>query len=360
MEQLSNSTSGSATLGIPIPATTCRGLEPSLRLNYSSDSGQSPFGMGWALSLPEISRQTSLGIPKYDDSDTFLLSGDDLLIPKLDSAEQPVVTSKTIGSTSYSVKRYTPSTEGAFDIVERYSNNNDLSDVFWRVTSSQNIVSIFGKSDTAKIVDPDDKTRIFKWLLEERFEAIGNHEVYLYKKENTDNIPESFSKENRDRQTNSYLSQVNYGNNQAITDGSIVTGESTITASDVHWHFSIVFDYGSYDINPSNSTPCDIPKGNTWACRQDPFSDYSAGFEIRTYRLCQNIMLFHYFAEICLTGPVLNTVLQLRHSESQLMTLINSVQHIGYQYDKTGNYKTRSLSSLDFDYTPFAHARPDN
>ena len=359
MEQLSNNTSGSASHGIPIPTTTSRGFEPSLSLNYSSDGGQSAFGMGWALSLPEISRQSSSGIPKYNDSDIFHLSSEKSLRPKLDSAGQAVVTTKTVGSISYSVMPYLPCAESAFDIIERYSNNNDLSDVFWTVTSSQNIVSVFGKSDAAKIVDPEDKSRIFKWLLEERFDAMGNHEVYLYKKENDDNIPESLSEINRDRQTNSYLTQVNYGNSQAITNGSIVTGESTITASDVHWHFSIVFDYGCYDINPSNPTPCDITKGNTWACRQDPFSNYSAGFEIRSYRLCRNIMLFHYFAEISHSGPVLNTVLQLSHSESPIMTLMNSVQHIDYQYDKKGQYKTHSLPPLDFDYTPFAHAQPD-
>ena len=32
-----------------------------------------------------------------------------------------------------------------------------------------------------------------------------------------------------------------------------------------------------------------------WPCRDDPFSSYRAGFEVRTYRLCRRVLMFHQF-----------------------------------------------------------------
>ena len=54
--------------------------------------------------------------------------------------------------------------------------------------------------------------------------------------------------------------------------------------------FSVVFDYGEHD--PMNPTPTDSAP---WLCRQDPFSSFRSGFDIRTYRLCRRILMFHQF-----------------------------------------------------------------
>ena len=32
-----------------------------------------------------------------------------------------------------------------------------------------------------------------------------------------------------------------------------------------------------------------------WTARQDPFSSYRSGFEIRTWRLCHAVLVFHRF-----------------------------------------------------------------
>ena len=32
-----------------------------------------------------------------------------------------------------------------------------------------------------------------------------------------------------------------------------------------------------------------------WGFRDDPFSTYRAGFEVRTTRLCQRVLMFHHF-----------------------------------------------------------------
>ena len=56
------------------------------------------------------------------------------------------------------------------------------------------------------------------------------------------------------------------------------------------WHFEAVFDYGEHDANAP--TPNDA---GTWPARHDPFSSYRAGFEVRTYRICQRVLMFHHF-----------------------------------------------------------------
>src|SRR5262245_58577558 len=69
---------GSLSLSLPIHTSPCRGPFPRLTLVHGGGNG--PFGRGWSLSLPSISRRTDRGIPRYDDDlDTFLLGGDELV-----------------------------------------------------------------------------------------------------------------------------------------------------------------------------------------------------------------------------------------------------------------------------------------
>src|SRR5262247_2656108 len=74
-----NPATGSGSVEIPVPVSPGRsGSGPKLTLTYDSGSGNGPFGLGWTLSLPSISRKTDKGLPRYDDdheSDVFILSG---------------------------------------------------------------------------------------------------------------------------------------------------------------------------------------------------------------------------------------------------------------------------------------------
>ena len=44
-------------------------------------------------------------------------------------------------------------------------------------------------------------------------------------------------------------------------------------------------------IRQRRSTPWHWPSGS------DPFSTYRAGFEVRTYRLCRRVLMFHHFPD---------------------------------------------------------------
>jgi hypothetical protein len=68
---------GTGNFTVPIALPSGRnGFQPQLSLSYSTGSGNGPFGLGWGLSVPGVSRKTSKGVPRYDDAqDTFILSG---------------------------------------------------------------------------------------------------------------------------------------------------------------------------------------------------------------------------------------------------------------------------------------------
>ena len=61
------------------------------------------------------------------------------------------------------------------------------------------------------------------------------------------------------------------------------------------WLFELVMDYGDHE----GESPTIDPTAS-WPVRPDPFSTYRAGFEVRTYRRCQRILMFHRFEEL---GP---------------------------------------------------------
>src|SRR5579864_2359493 len=79
-----NPVTGTGSLTVPIVVSRGRSdFGPQLNLSYDSGSGNGPFGMGWSLSLPAITRRTDKGLPQYrdaDESDVFLLSGAEDLV----------------------------------------------------------------------------------------------------------------------------------------------------------------------------------------------------------------------------------------------------------------------------------------
>ena len=78
---------GTASASLPLPLSSGRsGFGPELSLAYDSGSGNGPFGIGWSLTLPSITRKTERGLPRYadlDESDVFVLSDAEDLVPAL-------------------------------------------------------------------------------------------------------------------------------------------------------------------------------------------------------------------------------------------------------------------------------------
>src|ERR1700746_127156 len=70
-----NPVTGTGSLTVPIAASPGRaGFGPQLSISYDSASGNGPFGLGWSLSIPSVTRKTDKGLPRYRDeeeSDVF-------------------------------------------------------------------------------------------------------------------------------------------------------------------------------------------------------------------------------------------------------------------------------------------------
>lgn len=325
---------GTAALSIPIPTSPCRDSEPALSVDYDAGSGNGVFGLGFALSLPAISRKTSQGLPQYDATDVFLLSGAEDLVPVDNSQRQ-----ETFQGVPYTVTMYRPRIEGLFARIE-YWQSQPGDDAHWRVIDSSNVTSLFGTSANARIADPQQPEHIFQWLLAETFDARGNHTLYEYVSEDQENVPATLSEASRAQAANTYIRRIAYGNAQPFQEGQ--------TASET-WHFELIFDYGEYAIDPANATP--YQPVQTWPTRLDAFSHYQAGFEIRTRRLCQHILLFHRFEDLG-PDPVLVHATRFHYQTSPTISLLQAVESIGFRSEQ-GHYLSRDLPLLQFQYTTF-------
>ncbi|MFD4368971.1 SpvB/TcaC N-terminal domain-containing protein [Rhodococcus sp. NPDC058521] len=301
-----NPVTGTCSMSVPLATSPGRsGFGPQLSLSYDSGSGNGPFGFGWSLSLPAITRKTDKGLPQYhdaDDSDAFVLSGAEDLVPVLTPDGTRFEDETT--SPGFVVHRYRPRVEGLFARIERWTATS-TGEVHWRSITRDNVTTLYGKDNTSRIFDPadpsaDHPTRIYSWLICESQDDKGNGIVYEYSAENDDNVDGRQANErNRVRTANRYLKRIKYGNRV-----SLLRQPDLSLAS---WLFEVVFDYGDghyeqVDPNPhpdQHSYARVSPSvGRPWAVRPDPFSSYRSGFELRTYRRCQRVLMFHHIPDL--------------------------------------------------------------
>lgn len=294
-----NAANGTISFGVPLPVAGGRGFAPQLGLSYNSGAGNSPFGFGWGMGLPSISRKTDKKLPLYQDaiegkgvdSDTFILSGAEDLVPFLVLSNGnwvPKTVERTIaGEGDYWVKYYRPRIEGSFARIELWRHKT-TGNTYWRTITPDNITSIYGKSPAARIADPADSTKIYEWLIERSYDDKGHLMEFEYKAENSQRIPLSqVHTKNRVSggtltYANKYIKRVRYGNRDTFT--ALRSRQGGYTGD---FLFETVFDYGEFD--------WDEPwrgEVNEWNYRDDPFSMYRAGFEVRTTRLCKRVLLF--------------------------------------------------------------------
>ncbi|NEO39244.1 MAG: hypothetical protein F6J90_24070 [Moorea sp. SIOASIH] len=323
---------GTASLSIPIGTSSCRGFEPKISVDYSSGSGNGSFGLGFNLSIPNISCKTSKGLPQYDGSDTFLVFNGDDLVPIVGGKREAIA-----NNIKYTVISYRPRTEGLFAQIEQWISPQ--GDYFWRVVSSDNVTSIFGKTENSRIFDPENPSHIFEWLLSETFNPSGDRVVYEYKSENIDNVPNDLCEVNRSQTANKYIERIKYGNVTPFQEGQNQAEQ---------WLFEVVFDYGEYNLD--SDTP--YSPVQSWTNRQDSFSTYHAGFEIRTHRLCRSILMFHRFEAEFGSEPILVKATRFSYDETPIVSLMTGVESVGYSYDN-GKYQRKSLPPLEFNYTEF-------
>lgn len=352
-----NPATGTGSITIPIPLSPGReGFGPQLTLKYDSGAGQSPFGLGWSLSLPSIVRKTDKGLPRYQDaneSDVFLLSGEEDLVP-IRSASGVRIEDKTTVP-GFSIHRYRPRIEGLFARIERWTRIAD-GDVHWRSYSKDNILTLYGQDSNSRIADPENPLRIFQWLISETRDTKGNAIVYIYKAEDGVNVPFNHANEHgrgdtndSRRAANRYIKKIRYGNLAPLLDSEGRRAHLLPSArrESAEWLFEAVFDYGEHDL----LTPLPADTG-AWRCRQDPYSSRRSGFEIRTYRLCRRVLQFHHFPDEADVGAnCLVRSTDFEYRESYAVTQMTSVTQHGYRRGESGAYRKQSMPPLEFTYS---------
>jgi YD repeat-containing protein len=228
---------GTAHLSVPLQLSPGRnGFQPSLTLAYDSGQGNGPFGVGWGLSVPSVRRRTSKGVPRYVDSDTFVLSGAEDLMP--------------VAGVVAGRQRFRPRVEGMFARIEHVVG---AEGDYWQVWTGDGHRSTYGTPrpstappdwrDPAVICDPADPGRVFGWLISETGDSTGNLIRYAY--ESDPDLPGCAQR---------YLAEIGYAD----------VGDAT------HPTFAIRVVF-------------------TYQPRPDAVRDRRAGFEIRTARRCTQI-----------------------------------------------------------------------
>lgn len=381
-----NPVTGTGSMTVPIAVSPGRsGFGPELSLSYDSGSGNGPFGFGWSLSLPSITRKTDKGLPRYvdgEESDVVVLSGAEDLVPVL--TEDGTRHVDTTSAPGWLVHRYRPRVEGLFARIERWVQPC-TGQTHWRSISRDNVTTLYGATEDSRI---SDGSRVFSWLICHSFDDEGNAIVYDYLGEDGTNVDlSSASERNRSRGANRYLKRIRYGNRVSRLVQPDLTAQE--------WLFEVVFDYGEghhLPVPPDPALPVDaqlqrvqataeVARG--WAARPDPFSTHRAGFEVRTHRRCQRILMFHHirdlptgeegydglvrctefdYADLDLTQPVTVEEELAHQGSTRCASFIRRVTQSGYVRDDTqpvvvrdgveyATYKTRSLPPLEFEYS---------
>jgi RHS repeat-associated protein len=346
-----NAVNGTASVEIPLPLTGGRGgFSPALSISYSSGGGNGICGLGWNLGLPSIQRKTDKRLPEYDDaheSDVFLLAGAEDLIPELDAQGNRLISTEGM----YTVKKYRPRIEGLFARIEQISQ---AQQVWWRVTTKDNITTYYGLNAASRIADPADATRIFQWLPDIVVDHKGNVQQFVYVAENLDNVPDHVFERNRLNGTaactNTYLKAVRYTNRTPYFIEEADIWKPVLP--DTEWLMEAVIDYG--DHSGENLVP-DL----TWACRKDASSGFHAGFEIRTWRKIQRVLMFHRFEDLNNGAATLVRSLELQYksdtqttSETLEADFITAALSKGYKRNTDGSYVSKALPAMTMEYSP--------
>lgn len=244
---------GTGNFSVPIAVPPGRnGFQPELSLGYSSGNGNGPFGNGWALSVPGVTRKTSKGIPVYDDeSDVFILSGAEDLVPVAIDNE---VLNGANGAVNWQRTYYRPRTEGLFARIIHHKRTDGIN--YWEVRSKDGLISYYGHPEQPSaqsdcvVSHPEQRAQIFSWHLHKTVDVFGNAIVYAYTRDLVLNKGSRCYDQ-------IYLSSVRYANYEDATQPAGINYMCELR---------LQYEY-----------------------RPDAFSTYKQGFEIRTTKRCTQI-----------------------------------------------------------------------
>lgn len=329
---------GAATLNVPLPVSAGRGYAPSLSLGYHSRAGNGPFGIGWGCSLPAVRLRTTKGVPAYDDADEFTGPDGEVLVPVLTSGGAPETRTADalLGVSpggSHTVHAYRSRTEAGFSRLERWVPDAGEAQDFWVLYTPDGQVVLLGRNAQARISNPDNPAQTAVWLTESSVSLTGEQIYYQYRAEDDTGCDEAEKAARPAATAQRYLVAAWYGNVTAARELPALTASPAVG----DWLFILTFGYGEQGTTLADTPVWQAPGSGDWLCRQDRFSGYEYGFEVRTRRLCRQVLMFHRLpdADSNADTPTLVSRLWLNYDESPSLTTLKSLQQAACEPDGT-------------------------
>jgi len=322
---------GAVGWSIPLPLPSGRGISPMLSLGYSSGGGNGPFGAGWNCSPPGIFRMTRFGTPRYD-ADDRLVGPDGEEILRAGTVTSGQLLPFSLSDTTHVVTSWVSRSGGQEERLEHWVNEAaQASPGFWLQWHADGSLTLYGWSTEARLSDPQEPLRVAGWFAEETVSATGEHVVYRYRCEDAIGC----SLEEREAHpvvTNVYPAGVY---TLAVTASpALLVPENAFREED--FLSCMIFDYGERDSGTFEVSPFTAPK--TWSLREDCTSFWRYGFNVRTRRLCREVLLFNRTAMMAGNEdatPALISRLLLSYDSSGVASLLIAAQQVAYEEDGT-------------------------
>ena len=303
---------GTGNFTIPIALPSGRnGFQPEINLVYSTGNPSGPFGLGWSLSIPNVSRKTSKGVPRYRPEDVFLLSGAEDLVE--------------VGNKGART-RYSPRTEGLFAMIERVLDEyND----YWEVRTKDGLMSRYGRPgnrardrdaliNNATCRDPHDLDRVFAWKLTETQDPFGNKIIYSYTRD--ESVDERFPFDYL------YCHKIEY-----------VDYHDPDSPDQDRFLVSVEFEYEN-------------------RAEADTLSEYRAGFEMRVQKRCKRIVVRTHAGQdrVVRRYDFEYTADRFTHT-----SLLSQVIVTGVDETRPEEEQEQRLPPISFNYTAFDPEKAD-
>ena len=134
-------------------------MAPNLALSYNSNTKNGWIGVGWDLKTSFIQRNIKRGLDYSDNN--YVADGSRELVARGD----------------WGAYNYGNKTEGAF--IKYYYNGSGG----WEATTKDGTIHYYGTTSASRQDDPDDSSRVFKWMIDKVEDTNGNYITYTYTKD---------------------------------------------------------------------------------------------------------------------------------------------------------------------------------
>lgn len=332
---------GAANISIPLPLNAGRGFAPTLFLSYNSRAGNGAFGFGWDINLLAIRRRTKKGVPQFDVSDEFIAPDGEVLVPQQTDDGTPVTrtASALLGQTlesDFTVQSWRSRVETDFSRFEYWVADDSGKD-FWVLYTPNGDVHLFGRNDQARISNPENTQQTAVWLTESSVSLTGEQIYWQYRAEDEIDCGTEELNSHPGTIAQRYLSAVWYGNKIA---GRNKLPALKIVPDETEWLFMVAFDYSAEIEDLTQKPAWHLPGTEEWACRNDSFSSWEYGFEIRTRRICYSISTYHFINALsgntsAESTPQLIFLLALTYNTLSAGAELKSIQNVAWEPDNS-------------------------